>query len=1023
MNFKHANMKMKITLLKCRTFLLLCVVFLFTINASAQNTIVTGTVMSENGELLAGVTIKAVSNNSKGNFTTVTNEKGLFSFSQLKPGTSYTLSASYVGYDVNTTTVSANAGGNNSVLIRMQSANNALNEVVVIGYGTQKRETVTGAITTVRAKDFNKGQINDPVTLLSGKVAGLNVSNSNRSDPNGGADFALRGPATLTGNNSGPLVVIDGVPGGNLQSIAPNDIASIDVLKDGSASSIYGSRATGGVIIVTTKKGRAGATQVNYSGYVTTSAIARKYDVLNAQQYKRLGKENNIRVDDAGANTDWLGAVTRTPITHSHNLSLSGGSDKTTYYASLNYRNFEGIDLKNNREFVSGTFRLNTKAFNNKVDFNILIENTYQNRNYGNSGALAQTLNMNPTYPVKNPDGTYYERFDIQYGLQWNPVASLAHNSYNDKTKGLLATTNAAWHIFPSLTAGVTYSLTKDDDLGGGYTSREDFFQINNGTGGQASRSETNNTHNVLELTLNYDKNFGDHHLNAIAGYAYEDDFSEGFSAGNNNFISDASGYYNLGAGSALTNFSPFANRSGVFVGSYGSEYSLLSYFGRIIYDYKQRYLLNLSIRREGASKLGASNKWGNFPGISAGWIISKEDFLANSAVIKNLKLRVGYGVTGNQGALDAYQSLATIGTFYGGTQNGYLGTPDNGTWVLPYGPTINPNRDLRWETKYEINIGLDYALLKDGWLNGSIDVYDRKIKNLIGNYSAQQPSQIFQNIFANAGEMENKGIELLVNAKLVNKRDFTWNVILTGAYNQNNVISISNDKFFSSAIPVTRITEGIYSQQLAPGHSIAEFYGPRFASVTKEGTWLFYNKAGEAVPAAQTSPSDYDYLGNSIPKYSYGLTNNFTYKNLDFSFLLKGSAGFKSVNAKRIYHENQSYFPTYNLFTTALNQKVNDFPIFSSYYVENGAYMKLENLTVGYTIPVKSNYIKNIHLYATGANLLTFTNFSGIDPEMQINFYPQDPNDETDFGPSEEPAFTYYPRIAVFTFGIDINF
>ncbi len=430
-----------------------------------------------------------------------------------------------------------------------------------------------------------------------------------------------------------------------------------------------------------------------------------------------------------------------------------------------------------------------------------------------------------------------------------------------------------------------------------------------------------------------------------------------------------------------------------------------------------------MSIRREGASKLGANNKWGNFTGVSAGWILSKENFLAGSSVIKNLKLRAGYGVTGNQNSLDPYQSLETISSFYGGTQNGYFGTPGNGRWILPYGPTINANPLLRWETKKEINIGVDYTLLMDGWLNGSIDVYDRKIKNLLGNYSAQQPSNIFQNIYANAGEMENKGIEVLVNARLASNRSFTWNAILTGAYNKNEVLSISNDQFFSSAILITRYAEGSYTQQLALGQPLAVFFGPKFASITKKGMWLFYNKAGEAVPASETGPSDYAYLGNSIPKYSYGLTNTFTYKNFDASILLKGAAGFKAVNAKRIFHENWSYYSRYNLFNSALNQKLTDNPAFSSYYVENGAYMKVENLTIGYTIPIKSLYIKNIHVYATGANLLTFTGFSGVDPELQINYYPQNPNDETDSGPSEEPAFSYYPSIRVFTFGIDVNF
>ena len=637
-------MKMKITYLRKTIACLSGLLFLIsTISFAQQTSAVTGTVMNENGELLTGVTVKATNTNSKESFTTVTNEKGLFSFPGLKVGNSYSLQASYIGYEMNgPTTISPTENGNNSVLIRLQPSNNALNEVVVIGYGTQSRETVTGAISTVRAKDFNSGQINDPITLIAGKVPGLSISNTDRSDPNAGADIALRGPSTATGNGSQPLVVIDGVPGGDLQTIAPNDIASIDVLKDGSAASIYGSRATGGVIIVTTKKGRAGAVKVNYSGYVTTSTIAKKYDVLNAQQYINLGKQlqqqnSSVLIDDQGGNTNWFNAVTRTPISHSHNLSISGGNDKTTYYGSVNYRNFQGIDLRSNREFVNGTFRLNTKALNDKFEFGLLIANSFDTKDFANYGAIAHSLDQNPTYKIYNDNGTFYQHDDPSgFHLMWNPVANIYQNTYNNKEKRFLGTINAAYHILPTLTANVTYSLTKEDFLNGSFSDINDYFQQINGTNGQASRSEDNTTNNVLETTLNYDKIFGDHHLNAIAGYSYQDIFDEGFSAGNNTFLTNAYGYNNLGAGIALNNINPLDprfNRSGVFIGSYADERTILAFFGRVIYDYKQKYLLNVSIRREGASVLGANNKWGNFPGVSAGWILSKENFLAGSNV------------------------------------------------------------------------------------------------------------------------------------------------------------------------------------------------------------------------------------------------------------------------------------------------------------------------------------------------------------------------------------------------------
>jgi len=989
---------------------------------SAQETaVVTGTVTNDKGDLMTGVTVNATGGN-KENYTALTNDKGIFSFSRMRVGGTYTFTASYIGYEAATVKSFTVKQGSNSLLIRLEPSDNSLNQIVVIGYGTQKRETVTGSIATVSAKDFNSGQINDPMTLISGKVAGLSTSNTNRSDPNATVDFSLRGPATVEGNSQ-PLIVIDGVPGGDLQTIAPADIASIDVLKDGSAASIYGSRATAGVIIITTKKGKPGQLQMSYNAYVTTSSIAKKYDVLDSAQFVKFGQDNNFDVDNKGANTDWFDAVTRTPVSHSHNLSLSGGSEKTTYYASLNYRNYQGIDLKSDREFVSGTFRLNTKALNDKLDIGVLIDNAFENKNFANYGAIAQSLNMYPTYPVKNPDGTYYENFDFPFGLQWNPVASIAHNTNNNKERKFMGTANAAYHFLPSLTGSVTYSLIKNNYLHSFYASREDFFQINNGTGGQASRSEDNTTNNILEATLNFNQTFGEHHVNVIGGYSYQDIFNEGFSAGNNTFLTDAYRFYNLGAGSALNNLDPSANRSGVFVGSYANERTILAWFGRVIYDYKQRYLLNLSLRREGASVLGSDNKWGNFPGVSAGWIISKENFLAGSSVIKNLKLRAGYGVTGNQESLAPYQSLATIGPFYNGTQNGYFGTPDGGTWIQPYGPTINANPLLEWETKSEINIGVDFALLKDGWLNGSIDLYDRKIKHLVGNYSAQLPSEIFPTIFANAGTMENKGIELLLNANIIKSRKFNWNATFTGAYNKNEILSVTSNQFYGTAHNITRVTEGVSIQRLAPGEPVAVFYGPVFAGFTADGAWLFKNKDGKAVDPSEITGDDYAYLGNSIPKFSYGLTNTFNIGNFDASILIRGAAGSKSVNGKRMFHENWTYYGRGNLFVSASDQKITSPPAFSSYYIEKGGYAKLDNITIGYTIPVKSNYFKSFHIYFTGANLLTITDFSGTDPELQINYFPQDPNQETDNGPGLEPNYSYYPSTRVYTFGVNINF
>ena len=1014
-------------ILKAKTMTLLWVLCIFfSLPAIAQQEgSVTGTAISDSGEVLSGVTIVATHAATKQSTSTTTDEKGVFTLNKLRVGSVYNIVASYIGYQSSTISrYQVKQSGNNSVLIKLSHSNNPLDEVVVIGYGTQKRETITGSIATVRAEDFNAGQITDPLTLISGKVAGLNVTRPNGSDPNAAADFSLRGPATIQGNSQ-PLIVIDGIPGGDLQTIAPADIASIDILKDGSAAAIYGSRATAGVIIVTTKKGKVGQTTVTYNGSYSIDQIAKRYKMLDAQQFKDLAAKVDTSADIRSANTDWFKEVTRTPQSQSHNLSLSGGNAKTTYYAALNYRNLQSLDRNGKREFVNGTLRLNTKALKDKMDFAILLTNAYDTRGFANYGAIAQSLNMNPTYPVKNADGTYFENPNIPYYLQWNPVANQHNNTNSNKEKRLLANVNMSYLILPGLKAGASYSMTKNDFLNGSYSSNEDFFQVQGQTNGQASRSEDNTRTSVIEATVNYNKQAGNSNFDFTGGYSYQDIFSEGFGAGNNNFNTNSYLYYNLGAGSALNNLTNNFNRSGVFVSSYANERSLLAYFGRLIYNYDERFLFNVTVRREGASVLGKDNKWGTFPGASAGWVLSKEDFMENVGFVKYLKFRAGYGVTGNQESLSPYQSLATLGPYYsnGTAQNAYYGLPGSGRWILPYGPTINANPDLKWETKKEVNIGFDFTLLKRGWLNGSIDYYNRKINNLIGYYNAQQPSQIYTSIFANAGLMKNEGFELTLNAKIANTRSFTWNATFTGAYNKNEIVSVTSDQFKGTAFPTTDFGLG-YVQRLAPGQPVGSFYGRVFDSFDADGNWLFKNKDGKPVPADQIGDDDFRYLGNSIPKYNVALTNSFKYKSFDATIMFRSSFGFNALNAKRLYHENAVNLSTMNMFTSVLKNTVNTSQYFSTYYLEKGDYLKIDNLTIGYSMPIKANdYLHGLRFYVTANNLATFTKFSGTDPELPINLIFPQPGQEFTAGPGVEANYGYYPTTRTFTFGVSATF
>ena len=453
------------------------------------------------------------------------------------------------------------------------------------------------------------------------------------------------------------------------------------------------------------------------------------------------------------------------------------------------------------------------------------------------------------------------------------------------------------------------------------------------------------------------------------------------------------------------------------------TENFLQSYFGRINYDFNRKYFLSANVRRDGYSAF--ANKWGTFYGISGGWVISKENFLADAGILKNLKLRAGYGVTGNQESLSPYQSLASIGPFFGGTQNGFFGEPGNGRWILPYGPNINPNPQLQWETKKELNAGIDFTLFERSWLSGSVDYYKRRIEDLVGNYSAQMPSQIHPNIFANAGLMENEGIEIMLDARIINNPNFTWNTTLTTSYNRNEIVSVTSDQFKGTAHDITKVTEGTTIQRLAPGQPVAVFYGRVFAGFTDDDQWLFRNSEGEDVEASEIGEDDFAYLGNSIPKYTIGLTNTFTIGKFDVSMLIRSALGFNVVNGKRIFHENLTYFSRNNLFTSAIENGIRAEPTFSSYYLEKGDFLKLDNLTIGYTLPIRqSSYLQTIRVYFTGANLLTASDFSGTDPELGLNYFPPDnPDEEITDGPGVENNYAYYPSTRSFTFGINIGF
>lgn len=987
-----------------------------------QQETVTGQVTdASTGESLAGVNV-VVKGTTIG---TATDSEGNYELevSSLQD----TLIYSFIGYQ--TTEIPIN--GRTQIDVTLQPQAITGEELVVIGFGTQRRETITSAISKVTEEDFNTGQVTDPLELINGKVPGLIINNPNDGDPNATTDISLRGPVSLMGNSE-PLVVIDGIPGGDLQAIAPSNIASIDVLKDGSAAAIYGSRAAGGVIMVTTKDGKPGEIGVTYNVSAGTSIPANKFELLNAEQFKQLSQEQGIPPLDEGVNTDWFDEITQMSTSQSHNLSIAGGSENTTYFASLDYRNFKGIDLEAERAFISGTARLNTKALNDKLDLAFRFTNSKDDRVLTNRGALGQSLRMFPTFPVKNPDGTFFEAPEVQFGLQWNPVANVRKNNNVREEQRVLASMSGTYTFLPSLEATLTYTFEKNEFTTSSFSDNDDFFQQRNGINGQAAKSETQIQDQNFKATVLYRTEIKNHSFDVLGGFSFNNLFEDGFSAGNNNFNSNAVSFNNLGAGSALNNLDPQANRNGVFVSSFASERTLKAGFGRITYDYQDRYLFSGSVRREGASVLGANNQWGTFFGLSVGWRLTNEAFMEDVNFIQNLKVRAGFGRTGNQRSVAVLQSLATIGEFGGGVQDGFFGEPGSGEFIQPFALNSNPNPDLKWEVKDEVNVGVEFSLFNDR-LSGTFDYYNRKIKDLIGNFSAPQPPFIFPNITANAGKLESRGFEYALTAQLIGNHTLGWEVTAVGSYNKNEIETLSSKQFKGTAQDVTFVLEGVSTQRLAAGQSASAFFGRKFAGFTEDGAWLFENKEGEAVPNSEIGEEDFRFLGNSIPKYDFNLTNKFNFKNFDLTIFTKSAFGFQALNAKRLVLENRSRLGRNNLFKSALGEKGFSAPtIFSDFFLENGNYIKIKNITLGYNVPLGKSkvaqQINDLRVYFTATNVATLTGFSGDDPELNINFTPTqgefgEGGTQTTPGPSVSQVFDFYPSTTGFELGVSLKF
>jgi len=941
--------------------------------ALAQGRVISGKVTDAgDGSPVPGVNIleKGTSNG------TVTDADGNYSISV---GDNATLVFSFVGY----LSQEVSVGAQSTINVNLASDVTALSEVIVVGYGTQEKKEITSAVTSVKSEDFNRGNINDPAQLLAGKVAGLQVVREG-ANPSQGFNIRLRGLSSV-GANQQPLIVIDGVIGASLNSVDPNDIATMDVLKDGSAAAIYGTRASAGVILITTKQGVPGKTTVEYNGQVAVESIARRVEVLDADQFRSFSARLGVTGGDREANTNWLDEISRDAVSQVHTLSLGGGAKGTSYRASVNFRDIDGI-LKaagslNGTGFQNLNTRINLsqKALNDKLTLTGQIVTTNRKSNFGFNEAFRYATIYNPTAPIKSSDaafaqyGGYYQetRFDFL-----NPVAITEQNVNEGQYARLNINVGGTYQITDALSASVNYSEQTEDEIFGRYFSKQSLY-VGFGSKGRAERNSNKYQFDLFEATVNFNKNFGDLNVAAVGGYSYQYFLNEGFGVSAGNFVSDQFSYNDLGSALDIPN--------GVAsVYSYKNDNKLIAFLGRVNFNFKEAYFMSVAARYEGSSRFGDGNKWGLFPAVSAGATISN---LIDIPLVNSLKVRAGFGVTGQQ-PNDSYLSVLTFGR-----QGNFI---VNGQYVPGYAPTFNANPDLRWEKKNEINAGIDFAML-DNRLTGTIDYYQRITSDFLTFQQVPVPPNLAPNTWLNGGELRNSGIEVALNYELVRKGDlrvstginFTW--LKTEITDFEGLDEGAQRLVANVGAPGQN---GSFMIRIKEGEPVGQIYGLKFQGIAENGAWVFENVDNNFNTDPKSADfgkpiydeKDFQVLGQGLPKAIVNWTTSINYKNFDFNFLIRSAFGHSIVNQYRTFYEAPTAITSYNVTESTLDiPDLRDIPRYNSFHVEKGDYVKLDNLTIGYTIPLSpDSRLSKVRVYGTGQNLFTITKYNGADPEIR---------------------------------------
>ncbi|MFT2007312.1 TonB-dependent receptor [Pontibacter sp. 13R65] len=969
------------------------------LNPPAQTQLtITGRVTDAQNEGLPGVTVLL-----KGTtIATPTSIDG--SYSLTVPDGNGTLVFSFVGYQTQEVSVS----NRSTINVTLATDAKALDEVVVVGYGTQKEKDVTGSVTSVSAENFNKGPQQSPQQLIQGKMSGVQIS-QNSGKPGGSNTVRIRGGTSVTGSNE-PLYVIDGVPIATapstrqnnvgdifdqepvnpLMTLNPNDIESVTVLKDASATAIYGSRGANGVIVITTKKGAQGRTQTSYSALVGISTVPNRLDMLTADEYRQATSDLGLTITDLGANMNWQDEIFRTAITHDHNLSLSGGSANTQYRASLGYGSQEGVVLGSDLDRLNARVNVNHNALDGKLGFDLRVTAGQINSQTapisntvgGESGTnmLYDAYVFNPTFPVYNEQG----EFNHVSLFTVNPISYADEIDDQRIARRFLGNLSTTYQIVGPLSVNLNLGHTYQDNSRNSYIYKAS--PLGAGVNGLANTQSTKDWTNLLETTFNFQKDFGKHSINAIAGYSFQYFADEGIRARATGFISDAFKWNSLQAASNVLELS-----------TYKESNKLISYYSRINYNFADRFLVTATVRRDGSSRFGSGNKWGIFPSASVAWRISEENFFPSS-FISDLKLRGSYGVTGNQ-EIGNLNSITTLGA----STQGYVVGGVRRTIVLPQ-QYANPN--LQWEQTAQLNVGVDFQIMS-GRIYGKVDYYRKETTDLLLRFAIPSPSVVSTQL-ANVGSVENKGFEFEIGSRVFDKGNFSWRTDLNLSANRNKILSLSNDTWSTDEIPFAPVQgsglSGNNAQLITPGQPLGAFYGRTFLGVENG--------------VEQFGP-DRSIIGNAQPNFIFGFNNTFTYKNLDLMFNIRGSQGNDVLNLTALNLSYLNNLPGKNVLASAIDAGVarNQPKNYSSRWIENGSFVRLDNLTLGYNINVESiGFLSNARVFMTGQNLLLITGYSGLDPEV---------NSDVTGGGVAPLGIDYlgYPRARTISFGANVTF